>query len=496
MKKLKYKRYISESFAFGLGSLAALGQAPWSIWPIALCALLLSFILAQKCGNFRLAGLVGFLTGLGYFTISLFWITEPFLLEGSNQGWLAPFALLLMSSGLSLFWALAYGLSVLLRYRGDIVLPLIVLLTTAELLRTKLFSGFPWSLIGYVWSDHPISQLSAVVGPHGLTMITLLISGLPLVLKSYKFIRVIVPSFLLVGSWSYGYLILQTPDYPPTGKIVRLIQPNAPQNLKWDTEMVPVFWQRQLNFTKEPSTEPLDLIVWPETSVPFLLRESKESLQNISKAASDVPVIIGANDRVEGGIRNALALVGSKGRLLATYHKKHLVPFGEYIPFGKVFSAWGLRGLASADGAGYVEGTGERFLEIPGIGSVIPLICYELIFPRNVSSKNRARLILQITNDAWFGSFSGPFQHLAQAKLRAIEQGLPLIRVANTGISAVLNSRGEVVAKTSMNEATYIDVNIPSPRTETIYAKFLDWPMIIFLSLSILILSFLRKRTY
>ena len=113
-----------------------------------------------------------------------------------------------------------------------------------------------------------------------------------------------------------------------------------------------------------------------------------------------------------------------------------------------------------------------------------------------MSSKNRARLILQITNDAWFGSFSGPFQHLAQAKLRAIEQGLPLIRVANTGISAVLNSRGEVVAKTSMNEATYIDVNIPSPRTETIYAKFLDWPMIIFLSLFILILSFLRKRTY
>ena len=259
--------------------------------------------------NFKSASSVGFFTGLGYFTVSLFWITEPFLLEGSSQVWVAPFALLAMSSGLSLFWLLAYGLSVSLRYRGDSVLSLIVLLTTAELIRTKVFSGFPWSLIGYVWSDHPISQLSAVVGPHGLTMITLLIAGLPLVLKPYKVIRIILPSFLLVGSWGYGYLILQTPDYPPTGKIVRLIQPNAPQNLKWDTEMVPVFWQRQLNFTKKPSTEPLDLIVWPETSVPFLLRESKESLKNISIAASGVPVIIGANDRVEGGISTHLFIL-------------------------------------------------------------------------------------------------------------------------------------------------------------------------------------------
>jgi apolipoprotein N-acyltransferase len=172
------------------------------------------------------------------------------------------------------------------------------------------------------------------------------------------------------------------------------------------------------------------------------------------------------------------------------------VPFGEYIPFGEMLSTWGVRGLATRDGAGYVAGTGERLLEIPKIGRVIPLICYELIFPRNVRSKNRARLILQITNDAWFGNFSGPFQHLAQAKLRAIEQGLPLIRVANTGISAVLNSRGEVVVKTSLNEATYIDANIPSPRSKTIYAKFADWPMIIFLSFSIFILSFLRKRVY
>ena len=493
---MKYRRYINEGLAFGLGCLAALGQAPWSIWLITLCAFFLSFLLAQKCVNFKSASSVGFFTGLGYFTVSLFWITEPFLLEGSSQVWVAPFALLAMSSGLSLFWLLAYGLSVSLRYRGDSILSLIVLLTTAELIRTKVFSGFPWSLIGYVWSDHPISQLSAVVGPHGLTMITLLIAGLPLVLKPYKVIRIILPSFLLVGSWGYGYLILQIPDAPPTGKIVRLIQPNAPQNLKWDTEMVPVFWQRQLNFTKKPSTEPLDLIVWPETSVPFLLRESKESLKNISIAASGVPVIIGANDRVKGGIRNALALVGPEGRLLTTYHKKHLVPFGEYIPFGEMLSTWGVRGLATRDGADYVAGTGERLLEIPKIGRVIPLICYELIFPRNVRSKNRARLILQITNDAWFGNFSGPFQHLAQAKLRAIEQGLPLIRVANTGISAVLNSRGEVVVKTSLNEATYIDANIPSPRSKTIYAKFADWPMIIFLSFSIFTLSFLRKRVY
>ena len=186
-----------------------------------------------------------------------------------------------------------------------------------------------------------------------------------------------------------------------------------------------------------------------------------------------------------------MALIGTEGILLEKFHKQKLVPFGEYIPLGEWLSDKGISGLAARDGAGYQAGTGERILRIPDVGYAIPLICYELIFPSNVRAEVRPNMIIQITNDAWFGRFVGPYQHLAQAKFRAVEQALPVIRAANTGISAIIDSKGKIVAQTRLNEATYLDAYIPSAGPKTLYTKFADWPIIIFLTLALgkLILS-------
>ena len=453
-----------------------------------------SFRLLIACTNYKEASTIGFFTGLGYFIISLFWIMEPFLIPGSNNQWLAPFALFALSGGLSLFWLFAYGISISISSKYGLVFSTVFTLSAAEYLRSIVFSGFPWSLIGYTWSNHPILQLSSVIGPHGLTLLTLIIAGTPFFSIRPKALRVVLPILLLCGSWVYGYMVVEKPDVYESTKVVRLIQPNAPQHEKWDQELIPIFWERQLEFTRAAAVKPLDLIIWPETSISVLLNNANEVLEVISSNASAVPVIVGINDLVDDGIRNSMAVIGENGIVLDKFHKKKLVPFGEYMPFGEWLVSRGINSLAAIDEAGYRAGTGERVLKIPGLVTVIPLICYELIFPSNVRSQIRPNMIIQITNDAWFGSYSGPYQHLAQAKFRAVEQALPVIRVANTGISAVIDSKGRIIAQTKLNEAAFLDASIPHSGSKTLYAKFSDWPFLSFIFIFTFISVLLRKK--
>ena len=488
---MKQKLYLS--FAFFAGCIAALGQAPWSLWFLTLTGFFFSFCILKVCENYKEASLTGFFTGFGYFLVSLFWIMEPFLIPGSSHKWLAPFALIALSAGLSLFWLIAYGVSILISNKYNVVFAVIVSLSAMEYIRSLAFSGFPWSLIGYSWSDHPIIQLSSIIGPHGLTLFTLLLAGLPFFKLKSVLVRLFIPFFLLMSAWSYGYITSSQTYNNESAKLVRLVQPNAPQHEKWDPAQIPVFWERQLQFTRMPSSEPLDLIVWPETSVSVPLNDATGLLLAISEAASNVPTVIGINDFVNDGIRNTMALIGADGVVLEKFHKKKLVPFGEYIPFGEWLNDKGISGLAARDGAGYQAGTGERILRIPDIGYAIPLICYELIFPSNVRTEVRPSMIIQVTNDAWFGRFLGPYQHLAQAKFRAVEQALPVIRAANTGISAIIDAKGKIVAQTRLNETTFLDAYIPPVGSKTLYAKLADWPIIIFLTLALSKLTLFRK---
>ena len=442
-------RWQVAALAFASGALAALGQAPWNYWFMTLAALAGLFFLLAQAANWRRAAWTGWAGGAGYFALALFWIVEPFLVDIGRHGWMAPFALLFISTGFGLFWAIAFGLARHFGRGSSHIAFAVLFLTASELLRGLILTGFPWAMIGHVWTDHPVLQLAALGGAGLLTLLTLAIAAAP-VIAARPLHGLALSVLLISGAWSYGAFQLSD-DAAPTDKTIRLVQPNAAQHLKWDPAHVQRFFELQIALTTAPAERPLDLIVWPETALATRLDQAEVALKAISRAGGDVPLVFGANDLVEGTYRNALVVMGANAQITDIYHKHHLVPFGEYVPLGETLRGLGINGLAARDGAGYSAGPGPRLVDLGAVGKALPLICYELIFPRHLRSAERPDFILQITNDAWFGNISGPYQHLAQARLRAVEQGLGLIRAANTGVSAVIDAKGRVIKSAPLN---------------------------------------------
>ena len=273
------------------------------------------------------------------------------------------------------------------------------------------------------------------------------------------------------------------------------MQPNAPQHQKWDPAFALGFFERAVGFTASPSeAAPLALIVWPETAVPWNLRDAAPAFQQIQAASGGVPVVTGILRREEMRFFNSLVVLGKSGPT-DLYDKHHLVPFGEYIPGGALLAKIGIRGLAAADGDGYSSGPGARLLDLGDLGPALPLICYEAIFPQDVAAApERPDWLLQITNDAWFGDYAGPQQHFAQARIRAVEQGLPLVRAANTGISAMIDAKGRVTGQLALGKAGFIDRPLPPAGAETLYARTGDWPVFILVLASLAGLALLSVR--
>lgn len=469
------------AFAFLGGAAGAFGHAPWGLWWVALIALAALAILLDAVRDTRQAALVGWAAGAGWFAVTLNWIIEPFLVDIARHGWMATFALLFLAGGLALFWALGFGLA---RWIGARHAPLALVATLpfAELIRAYIFTGFPWGMIAYVWEGLPPMQLVSLIGSHGLNVVTLLITaGVYWATGRRRTLALVIGVVFWGGAFTLSYLapnalrLAATPDIT-----VRLIQPNAPQHQKWDPAYIPVFWDRLLSLTAQPGAP--DLIIWPETAVPTLLGNADVALAAMSDAAGEIPVIFGIQRQSELGYHNTLAMIDETGRVTQIYDKHHLVPFGEYMPLGGLFGRLGINGIAARDGFGFAKGIGADVLDLGPLGTILPLICYEAVFPHDLNAApERAGWILQITNDAWFGENSGPYQHLVQAQFRAVEQGLPLVRVANTGVSAVIDAKGRVVDSLALGTEGHIDVALPTAMTPTIYSRSGDWPVALLL---------------
>ena len=471
------------------GAAVALGQAPLSAWYLAFPALVWAMSRMLRPASVAGSAWVGLLVGAGYFGASLTWIVSPFFIDPWVYGWMAPFAVVLMAFGFGLFWAAANAAACRFPVRP---LALAAGLGAVELLRGYILTGFPWALVGHMWHGMPLVQVTALVGATGLTVLTLALAALPLMRRGLG--AGIAGAAVLAGT-GFGLWQLDQPEPPARPVSLRLVQPNAEQHLKWDPDQARVLFQRQLEFTRDGT--PADLTIWPETAVPYLLEYSPEVAPMLTDASGGNKVAIGIQ-RVEGDRGwNSLRVLEGDGALVATYDKFHLVPFGEYMPMGDLLQDWfGIGAFAAQVGNGYSAGTRPQVLDLgPGLGRVLPLICYEAVFPQIPrGAPERPDWMLQITNDAWFGTLTGPFQHFEQARLRAIEQGLPLIRVANTGVTAVIDARGRVLQALDFGTAGYLDVaSVPGALAATPYARWGEIPAILLL-LSLIALALRRRR--
>jgi apolipoprotein N-acyltransferase len=473
----------------GAGLVLATGQAPlgW-IWAAFPALVLLIHAVARVQGRAATAW-AAWAGGVAYFGATLSWIVSPFFVDPARHGWMAPFALLAVAFGFALFWAAAGYAASLVRHRA---IAFATALGVAELARGYVLTGFPWALIGHMWIDTPFAQLAALIGPSGLTLLTLLVAAVPI--ATYRWAGPIV-GVVAVAAFAAGTARLNITPGPPRDVTLRLVQPNAEQHLKWDPDQARAIFDRQLALT---AADPVaDLTIWPETAVPYLMQDNPQVGQMIAAAAQGRPVIVGMQ-RVEGARGwNTLALIGPDGTITQSYDKWHLVPFGEYIPFGDTLYDWfGIRAFASQLGATYAAGSGPATMDLgPDLGTIIPLICYEAVFPQDVNAApDGADWILQITNDAWFGTLTGPWQHLAQARFRAIEQGLPLVRVANTGVTGVYDAQGRRLQELPFGVADALDVtHIPGALPAPPYARLGEMPVLLLLAGLALVLTAMRR---
>lgn len=471
-----------------LGGFAALGHESWGVggWP-ALVAL--AFALSILPSAPRRAAGFGWLLGLGYFVITLRWLVEPFLVDVATHGWMIPFAIGLLCGGFALFWAAAFWAARRLAGGGSAMVWAALTLGLAELLRGHIFTGFPWGLAAYTLIGSPGDVWLAWIGPYGTTVVFLGVAAA----LAFAVTRAgvwPVAALVVLAAFTFG-LHRFTPAAPAaTGATVRLVQPNAAQHLKWDPAWMQTFYDRAIAQTTAAAVP--DAVIWPETSVPSLLEYATPLIDAIARAARGAPVVAGIQRREAETYYNSAVLIEEPGGVAAIADKAHLVPFGEYVPFSDQLRPLGLGPIVDLM-AGFAPGTGTGTMQVEGLGHVRVLICYEGIFPEEISrgpGDPRPDVLVIITNDAWFGQNAGPRQHLVQAQARAIEQGLPVLRAANTGISAIIDARGRIVARLALNEAAYLDGPVPGALPATLYARsvarFGDWPLAVLLCVCIL----------
>jgi apolipoprotein N-acyltransferase len=487
------------AIAFASGAVGALALPPLSLFPLIAVPLTIAVWLvdgAQDRGSgrplvasLRAAFGAGWWMGFGYFLSSLWWVGSALLVEADKFAWALPLAVVALPAALAVFPGAGCALARLLWSPGPArIFALAFGLGMAEWARGLLFTGFPWNDLGMALGINlALAQTASLVGLHGLTFLTVAIFATPATLWRVSENRLnlrptVVAALALALIAAFGEFRLMAPASATLpGVKLRLIQPNVGQD---DASFSPQNKQailRRYFDLSERATSPdrsgvrdVTHLIWPESAFPFILSRDPQALSDIVDfLGPGATLITGAARREDGSpprYFNSIEIVGRGGLLAQRYDKQHLVPFGEYMPFASLLERAHVNQLVDIPG-GFEPGSGRRILHVPGLPDAMSLICYEAIFPIEfgdlVSGAERPGWLLNVTDDAWFGLTPGPYQHFAQARLRAIELGLPLVRDANSGISAVLDGLGREIAVAPLGAEGVLDAELPEALAPT-----------------------------
>lgn len=509
------------AIALVAGALSSLAMAPFNAWPVLFITFPVMVWLIDGAGAGRFNGLpaaalAGWWFGFGYFVPGLYWIGYAFLVDAANFGWLLPVAVSGLPAYLALFTALGFALARAMWTRDAArILALAAALTITEWLRGHVLTGFPWNAFGYALTEPlALAQTASLIGLWGMTFLSVAIFASPAALIDSRthnrrpWLAPVAALSLLVAMGVYGAVRLTGHATAMVADVkLRIMQPNVPQDDRFNYSAKAAVMQKYLALS-DRSTGPqttgvrdTNILIWPESAFPFFLTREGDAMAQIAELLPPGTVLITGAVRepdLPAGtpIRrayNSIYLIGDDGGILSVYDKLHLVPFGEYLPLQGLMEKLGFEQLTKVRG-GFIPGTRRRLIDVPRAPPMLPLICYEVIFPGDAATEGeRPGWIVNLTNDGWFGISTGPYQHLQQARLRAIEQGLPLVRAANTGISAVIDPVGRIVASLSLGHEGVLDARLPSAIPPTFYSRAGNTPAAILVALAII--AAVRRRT-
>lgn len=483
--------------AFIFGALCDLAFAPLHFFLAAPLSLTLFYLLLQSQFNSQSSNnkknffWIGWFYGFGYFFAGVYWIAISLLVDGEKFAWLIPFSLTLIPGVLAFY----FGLLCLIYYAAiakfsltknyEKIITFAVCWLICELLRSFLFTGFPWNLLGYVWvfSDEFI-QLGSVFGILGLSFFAVLISLLPaLFFQDQSFSaklssgnKIFAAALILsvIASFIFGYCrIDKSKIVKDENHKLRLVQGNIKQELKWDRDQKYQNFLKHIDLTNSKDLTNIAAVIWSETSVPYVI--DSELVDKIKPAIPQGGILVTGGLRLErdqtgevSKVWNSVFALGNEG-MIDHYDKHHLVPFGEYVPWQKYLPFID----KITDGAiGFSQGEGPKTINTQ-VFSFSPLLCYEVIFSdKIIDKKNRPDLLINLTNDAWFGNSSGPYQHFDMAKMRATEYGISLARVANSGITVFFDPFGRVIKRINLNQEGVIDVEFIKNLEPTFYSRY------------------------
>jgi apolipoprotein N-acyltransferase len=499
-----------------MGVTAALALPPLYLVPALVVAYTALVWTVDGLETRRQAFFIGWFFGFGYFAISLYWIGFALFVEADKYAWLLPFAAMGLPAVLAIFSGLATLVTWKIVRQFDVggfarVLVLALSWTLFEWLRGFVFTGFPWNLPGYSWGATDATlQFASVVGVHGLGLLTIVFAASPATLADAgssleRRAPAIASVILLVMIAGWGHMRLtQNPTTYVEGVKLRLVQPAIDQRNKWKPENRRAILEQYLQMSSAEGANNVSLLVWPETALPYFLDREPGLRRALGQALTANGLLLTGIPRTLATSRkpgtpfkawNSVQALNANGEIVASYDKHHLVPFGEYVPLRSVLGFLGIERLAAGRGD-FNRGPGPRTLDLPGYPGVSPLICYEVIFPGEVvSNAKRPGWLLNVTNDAWFGSSAGPHQHFAIARMRAVEEGLPLVRAANNGISGIIDPHGRVLRRLDLGARGILDGPLPAALiAPPVFARIGSYGLLILSVLGLVLALVLARR--